>query len=143
VNLDFFIHPSLSPGPDSSYLWRKFRGSRQKRGSRHAIKSLCAFVVHNQPLPPQHHVQAGAAVAAVCRCQHTHPPNDRTVVARDRSILRHRARQADDPATPPLTQTKCAHQKAHGSALRHGLTNVFAAALSSPTCPEPDRRRSA
>ena len=28
VNLDFLIRPSLSAGPESDYLWTKFRGSR-------------------------------------------------------------------------------------------------------------------
>jgi transposase-like protein len=42
-----------------------------------------------------------------------------------------------------LAQTQFAHQKTQGSALRRGLTNVFAAAPSSPTYPAPDRQRSA
>ena len=49
----------------------------------------------------------------------------------------------DEPAAAPLAQAEFRHQKAHGFALRHGLTNVFAAAPSSPTCPASARPRCA
>jgi hypothetical protein len=47
-------------------------------------------------------VQARTAVTPLFRRQRAHPRNDRIVTASNRPILRHRARQPDDPAATPL-----------------------------------------